>query len=236
MKPSSTLNIAVAAITGGVVAAIIQMTNSSLPEKKISSFDTTPPSTMSPNNGHYENQDPYSHLVEELNNVKTALKNLNDQQSHIQQIQESLSKSFLSLKDYQNTQSQTAVSTLQGTHNDSMEESEGSIEEEPQFSRILSLDEQMWALDSDTAWESEALGTITSAFENIDLEGSSLQTVECQGITCRIEVVHNSRIDAELFFEDSFRIVPWDHRGRIELIEDGNNNITSIYYATREKS
>jgi len=222
-----------AAFVGGVIVAIIQITNLSFPEKKIPSFDTTRSSVMPSNNSHYEKQNQYSLLVEELNDIKSELQNINDQQHYIQQTQENLSKSFLLFKDSQYTQNQEMDSIIQTTHIDPIEEENN---EELQLSRIFSLDKQMRELDTDTTWESEALSTITNGFENINLEGSSLQTVECQGITCRIEVVHNSRIDAEVFFEDTFKIVPWNHRARIEIVEDENNGITSIYYATREES
>jgi len=230
VKPSMTLNIVAAAFSGGIVAAIMQVTNTPIPEKNSALNTTHSPVVHTTNTNDSQIQNRYNTVIDELNHVKAELEKLRANQDQIQQAQQNLSNTFVSFKNSHNAPSQASTHDYQTRQNEPIEQN--SVEN--QLSRIDSLDNQMRTLDNDTAWETEALSTITNNFESIYLEGSALQTVECQGIMCRIEVAHNTETDVEIFFEDTFKIVPWDHKGKFEIIEDDNGRLSSLYYVTRE--
>ncbi|MDX1813127.1 MAG: hypothetical protein R3240_14320, partial [Gammaproteobacteria bacterium] len=106
--------------------------------------------------------------------------------------------------------------------------------EDNQLERILSMDAKMSQLEFDPGWESNATSQISNEFAAGQLSGTNLQAVECHGIMCRIELHHDDEDAFEQAYQNPLQIVPWNHRGRIEKIEDENGNIVSFYYITKE--
>ncbi len=230
MKQSIILNIVVAAVSGGAVAGIIQLSNAPISIKNTA----VNPSAVYSQTSKSQAETQLVTFREELNRITDALEKLSIKQIKMDQVQNDLSISLNTPEVAPNTQ--VKISTAENYQNQPIEPAESTEKSgsEHQLSRIYLLDTQMRMLDKDNIWEMQAHSTITQGLENINLAGSALQSLECQGTMCRIEVAHNTEADAEVFFEDSVKIVPWNHRGKLELVEDDNGGIVSIYYVTRD--
>jgi len=107
--------------------------------------------------------------------------------------------------------------------------------DENQLSRIFKMNDNMHNLEQDSAWEASAYSQISDQIGASQFVGTTLQVLECQGSMCRMEFFHENESAIESLYSDPFKIVPWNHRGRMELItnEDGGN-AESVYYITRE--
>jgi len=235
MKPSISVYIPLSIVVSSLVSAsmffIFQQEDRSLESKPgfMQSHQTKLPKSHQINNVPESVSSSIDLISDNVRNLENNINQLIQQQTQLRVSQNMLEDAFLKMN------SRTGDDTLISSQQKVTEIKPNVVDEEPesQLSRILTLDAEMQNLESDIAWETSVQSDITNAFASTEFEGSSLQSVACKGITCRIEVVHNSTNTAEKYIDDSFSIISWDHNGKVEFVDDGSGGVTSIYYASR---
>lgn len=228
MKRMITMNIVIAAISGGAIASILQPSQSPIYVE-----NTTIPQIEPGINSNYserlQTETTLSTFRAELSQLTNKFNHLNAEYIEQKKVQHDLLSSLDSLQKSNHTPQEKNLDDHPHSEPDVIELQNS----EPQASRISSLNNLMELQQSDSIRETEAHSSISNNIQGLNLEDSALQSLECQGVICRIEMAHFSKTAADIFIEKSVDIVPWNHKGAYELVETESGDLTSVYFITQ---